>query len=221
MSRSGMSIYFREQRAKCRACTDIWRLPRGCNTQQCGALHFQETQRICNLTIDNYNGGYQVGCYLKEMGHRKVLCLTDNFICMDLERIKGCVEAMGEEAVGFLEVPMKREERMRLYREKEAEILKYTAVFAMSDFYAAELIHYLQERKKRVPEDISVVGFDDSPLCVYCSPELTTVRQDADERARTAISVLQNLREGTEERRTIKMPVSLVKRGSVKRIPVS
>lgn len=183
--------------------------------------YFEETQRICNLTIDNYNGGYQVGCYFKEMGHRKVLCLTDNFICVDLERIKGCVEAMGEEAVGFLEVPMKREERMRLYREKEAEILEYTAVFAMSDFYAAELIHYLQERKKRVPEDISVVGFDDSPLCAYCSPELTTVRQDADARARTAISVLRNLREGTEERRTIKMPVSLVKRGSVKRIPVS
>lgn len=210
--------YFRGQRAKCCACTGIWRLPRECNAQQCGALHSQEARRICNLTIDNYGGGYQAGRYLKEMGHRKVLCITDNFVCMDLERIKGCVEAMGEEAVSFLEVPMKKEERMRLYREREAEILEYTAVFAMSDFYAAELIHYLQERKKRVPEDISVVGFDDSPLCAYCSPELTTIRQDADARARTAISVLRNLREGTEERSTIKMPVSLVKRGSVKRI---
>lgn len=36
--------------------------------------YFPETEKICNLTIDNYDGGYQVGKYLERMGHKKVLC---------------------------------------------------------------------------------------------------------------------------------------------------
>ncbi len=178
--------------------------------------YFQETERICNLTIDNYDGGYQAGAYLKAMGHERVLCLSDNFTCMDLARINGCMAAMGEEAAAVLEIPLKKEARMRFYQAREAEILGYTAVFAVSDFYAAELIRYLQEKQIRVPEDISVVGFDDSPLCACCQPALTTVRQDVRARAKTAVSVLKNLREGEEERITIKLPVFLVERDSVR-----
>ena len=96
------------------------------------------------------------------------------------------------------------------YKEREAELLEYSAVFAVSDFYAVELIRYLQEKGVRVPEDLSVVGFDDSPLCGYCIPALTTVRQDVSVRAKTAVSILKNLKMGTEERVVVKLPVYLV-----------
>ncbi|TGY91547.1 LacI family transcriptional regulator [Petralouisia muris] len=181
--------------------------------------YFQETQKICNLVIDNYNGGYQMGEYLKRMGHKKVLCISDNCICMDLERMEGFRAALGREQVDFLEVPFERKERMKLYQQREEEILKHTAVFAVSDFYAVELIRYLQEKDVRVPEDLSVAGFDDSPLCNYCNPALTTVRQDAAVRARTAVSVLKNLKMGTEERIVVKLPTFLVERKSVKKLP--
>lgn len=180
--------------------------------------YFQETGRICNLIIDNYDGGFQVGNYLKRMGHKKVLCISDNFVCMDSERMDGCAAAMGETSVSFMKIPMREKERMYFYQEKTAETLEYTAVFAVSDFYAAELMHYLQEKGISVPEKISVVGFDDSPLCSYCSPSLTTVRQDAGMRAKHAVSILQNLKRGTEERGTVKLPVFLVERGSVKNL---
>lgn len=180
--------------------------------------YFQETQRICNLTIDNYDGGCQVGAYLKRMGHERVLCISDNLICMDSERIEGCAAAMGENAVSIMQIPLQAEERMRFYQEKEAKILEYTAVFAVSDFYAVELIHYLQGKGIRVPEDISIVGFDDSPLCGYCRPPLTTVRQDACARAKKAVSILQKLKMGVKERSTVKLPVYLVERKSVKNL---
>lgn len=180
--------------------------------------YFQETRKICNLVIDHYDGGYQVGKYLRHMGHRKVLCIADNFICMDAERMKGCADAVGEGAAAFMQIPFQEQERLRFYREKEKEIMQYTAVFAVSDFYAVELIRYLQERGICVPADISVVGFDDSPICNYCIPPLTTVRQDADMRADTAVSVLQNLKRGTEERTTVKLPVFLVERKSVRSV---
>lgn len=177
--------------------------------------YFKESSKICNLVIDHYDGGFQVGNYLKSMGHKRVLCIADNHISMDLERMEGCAAAIGKDVLSYLRIPMQREERMHFYREKENEILEYTAVFAVSDFYAVELLHYLQERQIKVPEDISIVGFDDSPICQYCIPALTTVRQDADERARNAVSLLQNLKKGTAKHNTVKLPVTLVERGSV------
>lgn len=171
--------------------------------------------RICNLLIDDRDGGYQAGQYLKRMGHKKVLCLSDNDLCMDAERIEGCQEALGEEAVSFWQIPMQKEARLAFYREREAEIFRHTAVFAVSDFYAAELMHFLQGRGHRLPEELSVMGFDDSSLCRFCSPALTTIRQDPEERAKCALSALQELRAGTEHI-TRKLPVSLVVRESVR-----
>ena len=180
--------------------------------------YFEVAQGISNLTIDNYDGGCQVGRYLKRMGHQRILCIADNAICMDAERMKGCAAVLGESSVVLMQIPMQEKERRQFYKEKKAEILSYTAVFAVSDFYAVELIRFLQENNIRVPEDISIVGFDDSPLCKYSLPALTTVRQDAQARAQAAIQLLQKMKSGTEERIVVKLPVFLVERSSVKNI---
>ena len=179
---------------------------------------FLEEANICNLVIDDFDGGYQAGTYLKNMGHSRVLCISDNEVCVDGRRIDGCRKALGEDKTGVMVVPMKKEKRMKFYEENLQEILKYTAVFAVSDYYGAELIHVLQQKDIPVPEKISVVGFDDSPLCRYCHPELTTIRQDVEERAQNAISALENLKSGTQKQGTIKFPVRLVERESVKKI---
>lgn len=180
--------------------------------------YFRETQRICNLTIDNRDGGRQVGEYLKRMGHEKVLCISDNFVCMDYERMDGCAAAMGENSVSFMQIPLQEKERILFYRDKLNKIMEYTAVFAVSDFYAIELIQCLREKGIGVPEDISVVGFDDSPLCHYCRPLLTTVKQDACMRAKNAVSILKNMKMGKEERVVVNLPVFLVERESVKNL---
>ena len=51
--------------------------------------YFEKSSKVVNLVIHHYNGGYQTGKYLKELGHKKALFLADNFICMDKERIEG------------------------------------------------------------------------------------------------------------------------------------
>ena len=65
-----------------------------------------------------------------------------------------------------------------------------------------------------MPEDISVAGFDDTPVCEMVSPALTTVKQDGAMRAKIAIGKLQALRDGKEICTEVKLPVSLVIRGS-------
>lgn len=179
---------------------------------------FEGTGRICNLTIDNYDGGRQVGEYLRRMGHRRALLLSDNEICMDRERMEGFKDGFGEGETVFLQVPMRREARYGFYRENLGRIRECTAAFAVSDVYAAEFMHFLQEQWISVPGQLSVVGFDDNALCENCFPRLTTVGQDAGERARRTVRAFERLRDGGTGAMTEVLSVHLVIRDSVRRI---
>lgn len=180
--------------------------------------YFKEPGRICNLIIDNYDGGYQTGAFFKNLGHQKVLCISDNDVCMDYERFRGFAAGMQEYGSDFMQVPMHKEERWRFYREKLNQLKSYTAIFAVSDYYAADLMQFLQKQGIRIPEDISIAGFDDCALCRTVFPPLTTVKQDGEQRASLAIEKLKELREGKCEGVTITLPVTLVERESTKRI---
>ena len=78
------------------------------------------------------------------------------------------------------------------------------------------MMHFLQERGIFVPEDISVIGFDNNTLCENCHPRLTTIGQDAAERARAAVKAIQNLKEGSCEATMQILPVQLIIRDSVR-----
>lgn len=177
--------------------------------------YFTEQERMCNLVIDNYDGGYQMGTYMRNLGHKKVLCISDNDVCMDLERLEGFRAAMGEKAADFMMIPMEKNKRMIFYRENLDKIRKYSAVFAVSDYYAIDFMHFLWENGIRVPEDISVAGFDDSPMCEMVYPALTTIRQDGRKRAELAVTMLKKLREDNNTGGTITLPVTLTERQSV------
>lgn len=181
---------------------------------------FEENKRICNLIIDNYDGGRQVGDYLHRMGHRRILCVSDNNICVDKDRMDGCRAGARDNVVDYLEVPMSKEERLRFYERHLAYIREYTAVFVMSDVYAVELLYFLQENHVSVPGDISVVGFDNTVLSQSCYPSLTTVGQDARERAAAAVEALRELREGKCEHPVRNLAVKLIIRDSVKEMAI-
>ncbi len=180
--------------------------------------YFESNKGICNLTIDNFDGGHQVGTYLKEMGHRRALLLSDNDICVDAERMAGFRAGFSGGETIFLEMPMNREGRADFYRAHFEEIRTCTAAFVVSDVYAAEFMHFLLERGISVPGEMSVVGFDDNALCKSCFPRLTTVGQDAGERARMAVRALKRLWDGDGEQVEEVLPVKLIVRDSVQKI---
>ena len=181
---------------------------------------FSQNERVSNLLIDNFDGGRQVGAYLSEMGHRRVLCISDNDICMDGERMAGCRSKLPQGAVDFLCVPMERAGRMKLYEKKLEYIKVHTAVFVVSDVYAIELLYFLQGHGIRIPEDLSVVGFDNISQSAQVCPGLTTVGQDVRERARLALEELARLKEDPSGGREILLPVTLVIRESVRRMEI-
>ena len=87
-----------------------------------------------------------------------------------------------------------------------------TAVFAANDQIALGLIHGFAERGIRVPDDISIVGFDDLPESKHFLPPLTTVRQDFRALGERAVEVLHAALEGSElDRRSIIAPLLIVR----------
>lgn len=175
-------------------------------------------QRIYNITIDNYDGGFQVGRHFKKLGHKRALCISDNCICVDKERYDGFCEGFGKENCGFMLIPMIKSERLDFYHKNLDSLRNYTAVFAVSDFYAIEFMHFLQENGISVPDEISVAGFDDTPMCALVSPTLTSVKQDMSLRAKIAVEKLRELKERRETETTIMLPVTLIERKSTKHI---
>lgn len=175
-----------------------------------------QPERICNITVDNFDGGFQMGTYFKRLGHRKVLCVSDNQVCVDKDRYDGFSAGFGGAGADFMLIPMHREERRAFYEEHLGEFRHYTAVFAVSDYYAVELIQFLAEHGVSVPGQISVAGFDDTPICSLVSPSLTSVKQDVSLRAKIAIKKLHELKEGKDAAATVMLPVTLVQRNSTR-----
>lgn len=174
---------------------------------------FENRGRICNIRIDDRGGGRRVGEHLRKLGHRRVLCVADNREHVDFQRYQGLEEGLGAPA-DFWQIPMHRREREDFYRERLEDLRRYTAVFAASDFYAAELMRFLQGAGVRVPGEISVAGFDDSPLCEQVVPALTSVRQDGARRAQMAIGMLERMGREADFSGDFRVAVRLIPRAS-------
>lgn len=94
-----------------------------------------------------------------------------------------------------------------------------TALLCMSDAMASAAIRRLAHHGRRVPEDVSVVGFDDQDEAQLIRPALTTVRQPIEEKGREAVRLIFNPRRGDEPGRSVLMPVELVRRQSTAHPP--
>lgn len=171
-------------------------------------------ERICNLCIDNFGGGRLVGELFRSLGHRRALCISDNRSGVDWERYRGFRAGLGPVPGDFLEIPMTAAKRLPFYEARLEALRRYTAIFAVSDYYAVELIRFLREHRVRVPGEISVAGFDDTPVASQLYPTLTSVRQDGALRAKTAMEKLIRLRAQEDPGSVVCLPVTLIERES-------
>ena len=138
---------------------------------------------------------------------------------MDKERIDSFRSAFAPGETLFWQVPAAARERMAFYSENLPRLFseKITAVFAVSDHYALEFMRFLQGQGIRVPEDVQIIGFDDTLASRESVPALTTIHQDVHQKALLALRKLLLMAEGKEPaEKNVKSPVWLVKRDSVK-----
>ena len=168
---------------------------------------------LVNIEVNHFDGGVQAGRYLRSRGHRDVLCISDNNTYMDMERFMGLKSEIPN--AELMVIPMEQEARTIFYMEHLREIKKYSAVFAVSDYYAMDFIQFLKSVGVSVPTDMSVIGFDNVRECEKFVPPLTTIKQDYNERAALALQMLKQLKDGVCREKNVLLPVTLIERDTV------
>ena len=162
--------------------------------------------------------------YLIAQGHREIAVIGGDPGVSDTSRMRleGCLRAMQRSDIPG---PAAREAALYSYeggynttQRILASGVRITALFAMADVMAIGAIRALKDAGYRVPEDISVCGFDGLPLSDYFLPQLTTVRQAADEIADHGARLLLDSIEHPGTVRHEIVPFSLAKRESVAKI---
>jgi DNA-binding LacI/PurR family transcriptional regulator len=136
--------------------------------------------------IDNYGASAMMTRYLLELGHRKLGLIVGPV--SKLKRIRdrrlGFCDTLRAEGIAVSpDMVVETEHSMRKGYEAAKRLFatpqKPTAIFAASDVIAFGALSYLTEEGIRVPEDVSLVGFDDLEFAAFCNPPLTTIHVPA------------------------------------------
>ena len=158
-------------------------------------------ERIPSVSAAHTSGADQAIRHLLELGHRRIAHITGPLGWVATEdRRRGYRAALA--SAGILPDPaleIQAEPEIRPGREATLRLLELperpTAVFAFNDNIAIGAIQAARARGLRVPDDLSIVGFDDVEHATIVTPMLTTVRQPLAEMGRTAVSLLNRLLE--------------------------
>lgn len=184
------------------------------------ALKFED---IPAVVVDNYKAGQSVAAYFLNRGHRHLYCITGPLdISLCRERLNGFADTLVNAGIKFdstciFEGDFKYEAGMAAAAPILGRPKKITAVWAQNDLMAIGLLNMLQRKKFRIPEDISVIGMDDSELAQICLPTLTTVRQPFQAMCDKALELLLNPQKKQNERAVL--DIELVERETVGMLP--
>jgi DNA-binding LacI/PurR family transcriptional regulator len=175
---------------------------------------------VHSVMIANTDAGRDATAYLIELGHRRIAYLGDrNGGQSDSERFAGYRRALDEADMPFLPELMvhgdgKPEGGMRAMAQLLALPARPTAVFCYNDMTALGALRQIRASGLRVPDDISLIGFDDLYIAQYIEPALTTIRQPMRQMGRMAMETLLHLLAGSESAHSITVPGELIIRDS-------
>lgn len=163
---------------------------------------------VTNVVLDHRRAAWLALSHLLELGHREIAFMRGSSLSSDSEVRWKAIQEVAQE----LKIPLRPELIVQLEGDDPTPQLGYpfakelvarrepfTALFAYNDISAIGSIRALQEAGLRVPEDISVVGFDDIQIAVHNMPSLSTVRQPLQKMGELAARTLLDRIEGKDE----------------------
>lgn len=169
------------------------------------------TEASDQIETDDFLGGQLAAKHLKELGHKSVaVVIPEDATINIIHRLKGFCSIYKED------IEVIYAELSKLGGKKAAsEIVKttVTAVFAINDEIAFGLYLGFKELNKQIPEDYSLIGYDNVDMCEYVTPPLTTIAQPIYELGQqTAKMLLERVNKPTKEWEHKKLPVNIIKR---------
>lgn len=179
-----------------------------------------------SIRIDDAYGSYLATKYMIEHGHKKIAFFSgeikDSGVVM--QRLNGYREAMEECGLTYdskyvFEGKIDYENGLLLAEDLINSKIEVTAVVASADILAISAMKAFFEHGIKVPDDISVIGFDDLQISKYLTPGLTTVHQDITRKGEIAMELLlESIEKPNFTKREEILPINIVERGSVKSI---
>ena len=175
-----------------------------------------------SVFADNFRGGYLATKHLIDLGHRVIGCITrPEELYHSSERVRGYQNALMDHNLDPVEsLIISGGFRLEDGRVAAQQIIQHplqpTAIFAYNDMMAIGALRAAYEMKRKVPQDLSVVGFDDIPQAAFTCPALTTISQPKVEMGRQGVVLLLDSLQGSPAGGQIKppLPVRLILRES-------
>lgn len=179
-------------------------------------------ENLSSVATDDQMGAASAVDYLLRAGHREILVLGGDRVLSDTSRWRydGCLEAFAQNGCNFDE---RRYYTCRFSYESGYETMKRaldegvacTAVFAMADVIAIGAIRAIRDHGLRVPEDVSVIGYDGLRIGDYLIPKLSTVAQPVETMARRSAAILLAQTKEPSPAEHVTVPFALASKESV------
>ena len=164
---------------------------------------------VSYIAINNFKGGKIAAEYLLGLGHRRIALITGTLRTQaGFDRFDGFMKGLDEAKVEISKEYIFNGDYSRRSARQAAEYFfsmdenrRPTVIFAHSDDMALEVIAVAYEMGIRVPEDVSVMGFDDNPQAIYGPVALTTIRQPVFEMAEKSVRMLHDIVTGKRDQK--------------------
>lgn len=180
---------------------------------------------VTSVMVDDYYGGMQAGLHLLQQGHRRIAVIAENLTELgSKERLRGCSDALKEAQLELdpklvIEGGYSLESGKKATKELLQQKRRPTAVFACNDILAIGAIQAARESGLHVPEDLSIVGYDNTILATIIDPPLTTVAQPMNEIGERSVTLLvQQIQSKEMVRQRVMLMPDLIVRQSTKAI---
>lgn len=184
---------------------------------------YVRTPQFCNVGLEDFTGSYNATRHLIEKGHRHIGFASPNIKDGGVlqERFLGYKAALAEASIPFdKSIVFQQEMDIASCKIVSDEITKHreiTGLVVTADLMAAGIMTGLRENGLRIPNDISIVGFDDINIAQLVTPPLTTIRQDMILKGRLAADFMLQRLSGTPlDTMEVTLPTKLIERNSVK-----
>jgi LacI family transcriptional regulator len=179
------------------------------------------------ITSDNFQGAFDAVNYLISLGHREIACIQGIRNSQpNRERVKGYMEALKRHGIELDNSLIIGEDFSIENGYKQARILfssddPPTAIFALSNLISLGVIKAIKEIGLKIPDQVSLISFDEQPYSAYLGTPLTTIEQKKIEMGQIAVSVIiKDIECKPEEMKPVKMKIktNLIVRESVKNL---
>lgn len=183
-----------------------------------------------DVTVDDFKESKKVTEFLIKLGHKDIAIISAKIEDVSIGKIRldGYLSAMNEHGLSVREALISRVDAgTEAYSMKEGydatkRLIEsgqhFTAIYAIADNLAVGALRALKDFGLRVPEDVSVIGYDGIEIGEYTIPRLTTLKQPVEEMAKQTIKLLFSIISGKETHQHIVYAGELVERESVAKL---